>query len=81
MSKTPHPPANVHERAVLTWLAIFPMVAIGMTILGLTVGWMHPILKAFFLTLIVVPLAVYVVVPNLMKVYFKIKLRNKKELS
>jgi len=35
-------------------------------------GAAHPILKVFVLTLIVVPLAVYLVVPNLMKVYFAV---------
>ena len=33
-----------------------------------TVGW-DPVLRAFVLTLVVVPLAVYVVVPWLMSIY------------
>lgn len=77
MSKNSHPAPNVHERALLTWLAIFPLVAIGLTVLGAALGDVHPVIKALILTLIVVPLSVYVVVPFLMKVYFKIKLRNK----
>jgi multisubunit Na+/H+ antiporter MnhC subunit len=40
-------------------------------------GDTHPVLKAFVLTLIVVPLAVYVIVPRLMGLY--IKLRSKKK--
>lgn len=67
---------TVHERALITWLAIFPMVAIMLTILGGLLGDAHPVLQAFLLTLIVVPLAVYLVVPNLMKTYFKLKLRR-----
>jgi multisubunit Na+/H+ antiporter MnhC subunit len=39
-------------------------------------GAAHPILKVFVLTLIVVPLAVYLVVPNLMKVYGKLAARK-----
>jgi multisubunit Na+/H+ antiporter MnhC subunit len=35
-------------------------------------GSAHPILKVFVLTLVVVPLAVYVVVPNLMKLAGKL---------
>jgi multisubunit Na+/H+ antiporter MnhC subunit len=35
-------------------------------------GSAHPILKVFVLTLVVVPLAVYLVVPNLMKAFAKI---------
>jgi multisubunit Na+/H+ antiporter MnhC subunit len=36
-------------------------------------GNAHPLLKVFVLTLVVVPLAVYLVVPALMKLYFRIK--------
>ena len=66
---------NVHERALITWLSIFPLVAIGLSILGSSLGEANPILKAFLLTLIVVPVAVYLVVPNMMKLYFAIKKR------
>jgi antibiotic biosynthesis monooxygenase (ABM) superfamily enzyme len=39
-------------------------------------GAAHPILKVFVLTLMVVPLAVYLVVPNLMKLYFAMAARR-----
>lgn len=69
-------PPSIHVRAFITWLAIFPLVAIGFyTVLSL-MGDAAPILKVFVLTVIVVPLAVYLVVPNLLKLYFK--LTNKK---
>lgn len=73
-----HPPQqiSVHVRAFITWLTIFPLVAIGVTFLLPALGDMHPVLKAFILTLIVVPLAVYVIVPRLMGLY--IKLSSKK---
>lgn len=66
----PVPPApSIHVRAVITWLAIFPLVAIGMmTVAPLTEGW-HPVLRALVLTLLVVPAAVYVVVPRLFGAY------------
>ena len=58
---------SIHVRAALTWLAIFPLVAIGITAMApFTVGW-DPVLRAFVLTLVVVPLAVYLVVPWLMR--------------
>jgi antibiotic biosynthesis monooxygenase (ABM) superfamily enzyme len=60
----------VHIRAAITWLAIFPLVSLGFVTVIPLMGAAHPILKVFVLTLIVVPLAVYLVVPNLMKVYF-----------
>lgn len=73
-----HPPQqiSVHVRAFITWLTIFPLVALGVTFLLPALGDMHPVLKAFILTLIVVPLAVYVIVPRLMALY--IKLSSKK---
>ena len=63
---------SVHVRAFITWLAIFPLVSIGFYTVIPLLGNAHPLLKVFVLTLFVVPTAVYVVVPNLFKVYFKI---------
>jgi hypothetical protein len=65
-------PPSVHIRALITWLAIFPLVSLGFLTIVPLMGSAHPILKVFVLTLVVVPLAVYVVVPNLMKVSGKI---------
>lgn len=65
-------PPSVHVRAAITWLAIFPLVSLGFVTVIPLMGSAHPILKVFVLTLIVVPLAVYLVVPNLMKVYFAV---------
>ena len=62
-------PPSVHVRAVITWIAIFPMVAVGMLLLGPVSEHWHPVLRAFVLTLVVVPLAVYVVVPRLLRVH------------
>jgi antibiotic biosynthesis monooxygenase (ABM) superfamily enzyme len=65
----PAGPPSVHVRAVITWLAIFPLVALGMLVIApFSESW-HPVLRAFVLTLVVVPLAVYLVVPQLMRVY------------
>ncbi|WP_420179164.1 hypothetical protein [Paenarthrobacter sp. TA1.8] len=61
----PHMP-SVHVRAVITWLAIFPLVSIGMLLLGPVMDSWHPVLRALMLTALVVPAAVYVVVPRLM---------------
>jgi antibiotic biosynthesis monooxygenase (ABM) superfamily enzyme len=68
-ASTPPAPPSVHVRAVITWLAIFPLVAIALTLMApITEGW-HPILRALVLTAIVVPLAVYLVVPQLLRLY------------
>lgn len=64
--RTPPGVASVHVRALITWIAIFPMVAIGMTVMGLFANEWHPVLRALVLTAVVVPLAVYIVVPRLL---------------
>ena len=62
---------SIHVRALATWITIFPLVAIALTIMGpITVGW-PPILRAFVLTAIIVPLAVYVIVPRLLGFYVR----------
>jgi len=66
-------PPSVHVRALITWLAIFPLVTLGFLTIIPAMGDAHPILKVFVLTLVVVPLAVYLVVPTLMKLYARIK--------
>ncbi|WP_448811119.1 hypothetical protein [Agromyces bauzanensis] len=72
----PAGPPSVHVRAVITWIAIFPLVAIGMLVLApITDSW-HPVLRALLLTLIVVPLAVYLVVPQLMRGYGAVRRRR-----
>jgi antibiotic biosynthesis monooxygenase (ABM) superfamily enzyme len=66
---SPRTAPSIHVRAALTWLATFPLVAIGITAMApFTVGW-DPVLRALMLTLVVVPLAAYVVVPWLTSIY------------
>jgi antibiotic biosynthesis monooxygenase (ABM) superfamily enzyme len=66
---SPRPAPSIHVRAALTWLAIFPLVAIGITVMApFTMGW-DPMLRVFVLTLVTVALAVYLVVPWLFSVY------------
>jgi len=62
---------SVHVRALATWITIFPLVALGMTLMTpISVDW-HPVLRALVLTLIVVPLAVYVIVPRVLGAYVR----------
>ena len=71
---TPAPP-SIHVRAVITWLAIFPLVTLGFfAIAPFSADW-NPVLRALVLTLVVVPLAVYLVVPQLMRVYLTLRSR------
>jgi antibiotic biosynthesis monooxygenase (ABM) superfamily enzyme len=62
-------PPSIHVRALITWIAIFPLVTLGMfAIAPFSAEW-NPVLRAFVLTLVVVPVAVYLVVPQLMRAY------------
>ncbi|MFD4959352.1 hypothetical protein [Microbacterium sp. NPDC058389] len=80
-SATPAPvPAHVpsiHVRAAITWLAIFPLVSVGMLLLAPVSESWHPVLRALVLTAVVVPLAVYVVVPRLLRVHGAIVRRRR----
>jgi len=75
MTDTATPPRitapSVHVRAIATWVTIFPLVAIGMTAMSAFTGDWHPILRALVLTLVVVPLAVYLIVPRILGFYMK----------
>lgn len=74
-TKTPAPP-SVHARALITWLAIFPLVAIGLTAMGPMMTDWHPVLRAFALTVIIVPLAVYLIVPRMLGLYVRLRARR-----
>jgi Uncharacterized protein conserved in bacteria len=73
------PPAlpSVHVRAIITWIAIFPLVAIGMTLMAPVAETWPPVVRALVLTLVVVPLAVYVVVPWLLRLYGRLRARSR----
>ncbi|GAA5203903.1 hypothetical protein [Microbacterium jejuense] len=78
-ASAPNPPAapSVHVRAVITWLAIFPLVSVGMLLIApFSESW-HPVLRALVLTAVVVPLAVYLVVPRLLRVHGAIVARRR----
>jgi len=67
----PQPP-SIHVKAVITWLAIFPLVTLGFFALAPFAEDWNPVLRAFILSIVVVPLAVYLVVPQLMRMHGKI---------
>ena len=58
---------SVHRRAIITWLAIFPSVLLGQIALFPVIGDWPLVVRTAVLTAFVVPLAVYLVVPQLMK--------------
>jgi antibiotic biosynthesis monooxygenase (ABM) superfamily enzyme len=65
--------ASVHVRAIVTWLAIFPMAAVGMTVLAFLVPAWPAVLKALVLTVFVVPTAVYFAVPRLLILHSRVR--------
>ena len=73
-----HPPAppSVHIRAVITWIAIFPLVTLGFFVIAPFAADWNPVLRAFVLSVIVVPVAVYLVVPQLMRGHGKLRSRR-----
>lgn len=63
------PRPNVHVTALIVWLTIFPLVVIFSTLLGpMTTDW-HPVLRTLVLTLIVVPIAAYWLMPQMFRWY------------
>ncbi|WP_424463245.1 hypothetical protein [Pseudoclavibacter helvolus] len=70
------PPISVHERAFITWLAIFPLVSIVGTLLATFTNTWPGLLATALLTAIVVLLAVYFVVPQLTKLYLRVVRRG-----
>ena len=61
--------ASVHVRAIATWVAIFPLVALGTGILSVVGNGWPVVVRALVLTAVVVPLSVYLVVPRLLLAY------------
>lgn len=74
---TPRPkPPNIHVSALIVWLTIFPLVAIVGTVLAPMITEWHPVLRAFVVTLIVVPIAAYWLMPQMFRWYAAIERRR-----
>jgi len=80
----PRPPetVSIHVRALLSWLVIFPLVAVGMTVAGPVIADWHPVLRALSLTVVVVPTAVYIGIPGLLNAHNRItRSRHQRRVS
>ncbi len=60
-----------HKRALLIWLAIYPLITILFYALGNLIQDLPIPIKTLILTLIAVPLVVYVILPFYMKIFKK----------
>ncbi|GAA1939940.1 hypothetical protein [Agromyces allii] len=69
-------PPSIHVRALLTWIAIFPLVTLGLTVIAPFAEAWPPVVRSLVLTLVVVPLAVYLVVPQLLKAHGRLARRR-----
>ena len=70
------PKPNIHMTALIVWLTIFPLAAIFSTLLGPLTGDWHPVLRTFLLTLLVVPIAAYWLMPQMFRWYGSLSRRR-----
>jgi antibiotic biosynthesis monooxygenase (ABM) superfamily enzyme len=66
---------SVHVRAVITWLAIYPTVTLAMALLGDVTARLPLPVRTLILTVVVVPVAVYGVVPALVRLHARVTRR------
>lgn len=65
--QAPAAPPSVHRRAVIIWLSIYPLVTVAQLLLRPVIGDLPVPLGTLVMTVLVVPVAVYLVVPLLTK--------------
>ncbi|MEU2681245.1 hypothetical protein ABZ638_30610 [Streptomyces sp. NPDC007107] len=63
----PQAAPSVHRRALITWLAVYPTITAAFLLLGPSTAHLPLALRTLVMTAIVVPAAVYVLVPALLK--------------
>ncbi|MEU3189819.1 hypothetical protein ABZ686_04110 [Streptomyces sp. NPDC006992] len=69
MSTTP-PPASApsaHRRALITWLAVYPTITVALGVLGPPTATLPLPVRTLILTLIVVPVSAYALIPVLLR--------------
>jgi antibiotic biosynthesis monooxygenase (ABM) superfamily enzyme len=64
-------PPNKFKMALLVWCAIYPTVTTIFFVLGDFLGTLHPLLRTLVVTVILVPLMVFVFLPFIMKRFGK----------
>ncbi|MGB3401373.1 MAG: antibiotic biosynthesis monooxygenase [Microcoleaceae cyanobacterium] len=68
-TQKPIVPPPKHKMAAVTWLAIFPLINIINPLLSPITTPLHPILRSFVTTAILVPLMTYVVMPRMTRLF------------
>lgn len=58
-------PPPRYKMAIVTWVAIFPLISLQSYAMKFALGDMHTILHAFIATMVLVPLMTYIVMPRM----------------
>lgn len=64
-------PPNKFKMALLVWCAIYPTVTLIFFVLGDFLATQHPLVRTLIVTVILVPLMVFVFLPFIMKRFGK----------
>ena len=62
-------PPPRHKMVVLTWMAIYPSVLVYSLFLEQVPYALHPVVSLFFVTVMVVPTVVYILLPRLTRLF------------
>lgn len=65
------PPPPRWKMAVLTWLAIYPLINVMNVALGPLIGAWHPLLRTLLTTAIMIPLMTWVIMPGMTRVFLR----------
>ncbi|MDH6112280.1 antibiotic biosynthesis monooxygenase (ABM) superfamily enzyme [Kitasatospora sp. MAP12-15] len=68
MSNTTAAP-NVHHRALITWLAVYPMITLTLGVLSPYIGHYPLYVRTLLLTAVVVPVVSYLGIPALLRAH------------
>ncbi|MDP9455930.1 MAG: antibiotic biosynthesis monooxygenase [Actinomycetota bacterium] len=68
-SKPAEPPPPRHKMAVVTWLAVFPLITTIFLVLGPVLNQLPLLLRSLVLTVIMVLLMTYVVMPRMTRLF------------
>ena len=55
------------KMAVITWIGIYPTLAVFLNGTAEVMGGLHPLLRLFLNTLMIIPLMTWVILPGLMR--------------
>lgn len=70
-------PPSTHRRALITWLAVYPTITLALALLGpVTAGLPLPV-RTLILTVLVVPVVVYVLMPALLRLNTAVTRRHR----